>query len=754
MGEQRATPLSVADFQRCQWEQAIADAPNDTYFRYSELFGKKYAAAKEAGDQTTAAVFFLLRDITFFHFSPRSATEPFTAALIMGGRRSAIPSDLTEEDVQILHELTPSVTNPALRARLADVVWVRKRDFRSAQIAIDAYIESARRFAAAPLELRNAQDVSLVYCVQQIERALRLARLVNDGPRAKEATDYIQQLVRQLAPRLVPLSLQLMDLLIEFRVGDPREYALIAKTAANTSEAYPDTVREFRTREAKWLALAGDEAAQKDAIIAAAEEYVHKADLLEAGKPPSYMLVADSLTRAIEAYRRISNYPRDRVEALHKRLLKVQRLSTSQMGRIASGQIDIRPIAMQAMTAIKGKGLYEALLALAQLSAPPNLKELRARVSEHVKDFPLIHYLAAQVVDASGKVVSKKPSMATDDADEIEEAMRWSMFRETALHRALTAQAVIEPARQQILYEHEIKVEDWQTIVENNPVVPPERQQTFARGLQAGMTGDLLIAANLLIPQLENSFRYVLSASGNRTSKLLSEGVQEDITLQPLLESEDFKRVFSEDLAFDLEGLLVARSGPNLRHRLAHGLIDDRELSSSADLTYLWWLVLRMSVLPVFWRLAPVEAESLYDRDYYGWTEGQAEAVERAPLQETDFSNVAEEIKDLGKSEERELENRLKILLSHLLKWKYQPEKQCNSWRASVQEQRVAVRRLLRKSPSLQPKTVEILPDAFEEARYAAEAETGLDDGMFPKDCPWSFDQCVDEQFWPEATVA
>src|SRR5208282_5182128 len=168
----------------------------------------------------------------------------------------------------------------------------------------------------------------------------------------------------------------------------------------------------------------------------------------------------------------------------------------------------------------------------------------------------------------------------------------------------------------------------------------------------------------------------------------------------------------------------------------------------------LWWLVLRMCVLPVFWRLAPVEGENLYDRDYYGWTETQAEAVEQAPLQQTDSDNLAEEIKDLGKSEERELENRLTTLLSHLLKLKYQPEKQTSSWRATVKVQRVAVRRLLRKSPSLRPKMAEILSDAFEEARYTAAEQTGLDDAMFPKDCPWSFDQCVDEQFWPEATVA
>lgn len=55
----------------------------------------------------------------------------------------------------------------------------------------------------------------------------------------------------------------------------------------------------------------------------------------------------------------------------------------------------------------------------------------------------------------------------------------------------------------------------------------------------------------------------------------------------------------------------------------------------------------------------------------------------------------------MGKSEQRELENRLVVLLSHLLKWQYQPDRKWKSWRTTIKEQRVAIRYRIKNSPSL-----------------------------------------------------
>jgi uncharacterized protein DUF29 len=143
-------------------------------------------------------------------------------------------------------------------------------------------------------------------------------------------------------------------------------------------------------------------------------------------------------------------------------------------------------------------------------------------------------------------------------------------------------------------------------------------------------------------------------------------------------------------------------------------------------------------------------SKSCYKRDYHTWTLEQARALRQGRLDDLDCANLAEEVEDLGRSEERSLEAQLSRLFLHLLKWRFQPEHRSNSWRASVFGARAAVRRALRKSPGLKTRLDEILSDAYEDAYYAAAVETGLRQTIFPKVCPWKFQQALDDAFWPD----
>jgi len=66
---------------------------------------------------------------------------------------------------------------------------------------------------------------------------------------------------------------------------------------------------------------------------------------------------------------------------------------------------------------------------------------------------------------------------------------------------------------------------------------------------------------------------------------------------------------------------------------------------------------------------------TLYDADFYAWTLEQSNLLKSGQLQKLDIENLVEEIESLGKQQRRELRNRLGILIGHLLKWQYQPDK-------------------------------------------------------------------------------
>lgn len=142
--------------------------------------------------------------------------------------------------------------------------------------------------------------------------------------------------------------------------------------------------------------------------------------------------------------------------------------------------------------------------------------------------------------------------------------------------------------------------------------------------------------------------------------------------------------------------------------------------------------------------------EPLYETDFYAWTSQQAGLLRGKNLLNADLENIAEEIEDMGKNLKRELESRLKILFIHLLKWQYQSGYRGNSWRYSIEEQRAELADHLIDNPSLKHK----LPNAIERAyRYAitgAAKETGFSKNIFPTSCPWSFEQAMDNDFWPD----
>ena len=135
---------------------------------------------------------------------------------------------------------------------------------------------------------------------------------------------------------------------------------------------------------------------------------------------------------------------------------------------------------------------------------------------------------------------------------------------------------------------------------------------------------------------------------------------------------------------------------------------------------------------------------SNYATDAYGWTRSR-------PLQrranELDWDNLAEEIESLGRSERNQIESRLENLILRLLKWKYQPEWQCGSWRGSILEARHRLEDLLEESPSLRPLPAEYLPKAYARARQKTFAETGL--YRLPEACPWTIEQILDPNHLP-----
>jgi hypothetical protein len=152
----------------------------------------------------------------------------------------------------------------------------------------------------------------------------------------------------------------------------------------------------------------------------------------------------------------------------------------------------------------------------------------------------------------------------------------------------------------------------------------------------------------------------------------------------------------------------------------------------------------------------PAEAmntDSLYDRDYYAWTRQQADLLraKAAELSFLDPHHLAEEIDSLGRSEQREIESRLAILVLHLLKWRFQSDRRSRSWQNTIREQRSQIQRELKVSPSLRSYPAETLVEDYWLIRAKTADETNLSEDVFPAECPFTIDEILDPEFYPDA---
>ncbi len=138
---------------------------------------------------------------------------------------------------------------------------------------------------------------------------------------------------------------------------------------------------------------------------------------------------------------------------------------------------------------------------------------------------------------------------------------------------------------------------------------------------------------------------------------------------------------------------------------------------------------------------------NLYETDFYAWTLEQSKLLKEGNFKHLDIVNLVEEIESLGKQQRQELRNRLGVLIGHLLKWDYQPEKRGKSWRVTIQIQRREISDLLEENPSLKLDMSEAIAKAHQAGLDLVCLETPLDYGDLPQNCPYSLAQLLDSNF-------
>ena len=603
--------LTVEDFAGCGWKEALASADRERFLKDYRL--RQYAfsdTAKQAFSEdrrTHGKILELLADACSMLLSPDSANEPFRPVMDFrpsGGGRSAIPDDLSEADLVFFAEIVETIDDPWLKARLADLVWLRTRKVHFALEAIDAY-------QLIPLDGKiwehGARDCW--------KRAMKLARMLGGGAgnRLKEMETKVIESFHAATQKKKILALDLADLLKDTKLG--RSYAIeLAQGLESIADAVdgdwrPCDVRDLRHAASDWYMAANDRikpAELKAKVIGSLER---EADVRTA--LGQHVVAGHRYEEAIQTSYTIPRAERGkhwgegRIPDLQARLSESRKKSLDEMNwhPISTPSVDTSQIAEDVRNAVRGKELFEALKEFANLHPGVNAKELRETVVELLQTHPFHAVFPTTVMNHDGRVTAKRPGMSPGNtpSEDDEIRIRSEMIRGYSVYVDFVALSLILPAQEILLLEHRLREADFVNLTKRSPLVPRGRELLFGKALFAGYDQDFVKALHLLVPQIEHLVRVYLKQAGVQTTTE-DDGAENEKGLSALMDLPETEQTIGDDLSFEIKALFCDSYGPNLRNNLAHGLLDDQACQSVYAI-YAWWFGLKL-VFNTFWNAA------------------------------------------------------------------------------------------------------------------------------------------------------
>jgi len=578
--------ISIDDFDGLDIDELIKVSKTRTCISYSEMFKKE--SAKFEINSKEWKVFSLFKAMTNFFLNPDNSGESFIPNSIdyQNHSRTVLPQDFTETQLFFFSQILPSIHDHELIARLSDVLWEMKigdKPFQFGEMAIEAYISSAEILLQSP----KNQILSL----ERINRSISLARRI----KYKNFKSIFQR-VEAFCDN------DSLEETVFIRINESllkNGYIPNRKLLDRSKKRYTQYLEEKNYKLADqycgllidWFSATKDENLKKSAQVDQANILVYRAEQnVELG---NFISAAAFIKEAIVYFGHIKGSESKRTE-LKEKLLEYQSLISENL-ESHEFSFDLTEFANKAISLIKGKCMEEAILTLAFIEGVPKKESMRQQVLK--TQSPLQSLISREIIDDNGRTVANNsPSFLVNERDR-EKALEEDMFSYAIYERGLMVEGLIKPSIYQLNLEHRICENDLNFIVKNNPFIPEDRKQLFIKGLLAGFKSDFLVSTHILGMQIENSIRYVLNNEGVITTSLSSEGIQEEIDINRLLDFPELVPVFGEDLIFDLKGLLISRFGDNLRNKLAHGLLSSYDFSSSA-MIYFWWLILQICAYP------------------------------------------------------------------------------------------------------------------------------------------------------------
>ena len=480
---------------------------------------------------------------------------------------------VTEQIINYWTERARTTKHPVLRARYADLVWDFQKvvtnespHYSIAQIVIDSTIEMAQRNCCAP-------EVNVI---RKLERALSLACALNDSSRIEKVAvtiiAYEDAITDDSKPGLWGFSYDLLFENDKVKLGTDQKQKLIddleghlmrASEPAKKEEIDPWAVEAASLRLAKYYRKVGRGEDTKRVIVAIGNAFI------QASSKASALQTSAWLQRVHATFKEFGLS--DEAEKISIKLREVGEKAKSEL-KSFSHTVEVPKEKMEEYIAALIEGELNIVLTRIAAHFIPKKSEVEKQLKELASKAPVAFLIPMELQDNMGRPLAKVGSLEEDLAGHTVKQMSQNMaFESIFLRQVLKSLVKKYPTFENLFVDYLFR----------SPIFVDDRKSIIGQGVKEYLHGNHMVAAHLLIPQIENALRVLLETAGGSVLKPARGGgfnlkVLDDLLREPLL-----VQVFGEDIVFYFRALLVDPRGWNLRNCICHGLCDASEFGPS-----------------------------------------------------------------------------------------------------------------------------------------------------------------------------
>lgn len=578
--------LKFEDIKKMQSiEDIIKDCEQPECEKYSFIL---HSTSMTTVDIVQKKIFEFLSYICNFSFENEGVNKGLKSYFNFNSKSNEIPDIIDDLDIKILYELTLKINNFDILARIYDIIWCsRKNDYKSAASALKFYFESIKIL------------VNIKYwpaSIERIERAVILGKTINCKKILDDIIKFsVEQSEINIAQSDTFFAIKLFELLNEQKELKPyydRMISICNLKLQNfrSKKDYYKTCDYCKTL-ARICHNYSDFDLEKKYLELLAETEIEQGEQYVCYEKKSFFNAVHHYQIAVEALKSTCN--KEKYDKTYKILLNYQQHALSEMMK-DSYEFDVSDITNKIKKSFEFLDFNDSMITFAKMLKSPTEKQIDNYIEEQ-KKYILSRIFPRALLDSKGRTIA----IANNNLGEMTDIQR----KQTAFEYFQNHWNLLCTCYVSIFISHLSTIPftkaDLQRFVDYNPLVEAGREKFFIDGLYCGFQYDFAVSLHLLIPQIENMFRYILNNNGILTTKM-ENGIQEEMDINQLLNSDEQRKeldiVFGKDIMLDFEGLLIARFGANLRNKLAHGLLSYNECFSVSGI-YLWALILKVIIL-------------------------------------------------------------------------------------------------------------------------------------------------------------